>query len=162
VGSGVGVEVGSRVDVGSGVGVEVGVGHRVDVASGSGQVTVLGSGGTVNPGTHALKIRAMSASNSRRRRTECKQLLVERVRNNILSTVILHISIVEHHNNLHSDSKVGTDVMIIARISVAFIRLLIHGYVIIPNLVECPLISAAHNFLKGGVAIAKRNRAFLS
>ena len=62
---GCGVEVGSVVGVGSGV--EVGVGQRVDVAAGSVQVTVLGAGGTVNPGTHALRIRALSTTSSNRR-----------------------------------------------------------------------------------------------
>ena len=110
VGSGVDVAVGSGVDVemasavgvavGSGADVEVGSATGVDVAAGSGRVTVLRAGGTVNPGTHALKIRTLSATHSNCR----KRWLVNCVKRTILPTVALHISIAKRHNILHRHS----------------------------------------------------------
>jgi hypothetical protein len=53
----------------------------VDVAAGSSSGSAVGAGGTTGDGTHAAKIRALSATNSswQQQWTECKDLLIDRV-----------------------------------------------------------------------------------
>ena len=97
------------VDVGCGVNVEVGSTVGVDVGNG----VAVGVGNTTGDGTHAPKIRALSATKKTRRqlRRESKELLVDRVKSNILPAVVLHISIVKRHGTQHSNSEIGTDVV---------------------------------------------------